>query len=184
MKTLILTLFCLLTLGQVSSAQKLFTSKTNVERFTTVSEAINQSAIGIKSDHDAKAPGSSVDRKELVKSIHMAAGDVKGMAIQAESAKQISADLLTKNQMHEWEYINYLAEESNGSGYYDFKSGDAQSLVIYANSLYSIKDQLKANFYRIAPGLENADENLELLQEFNKTYSKFAKLLDSRFVEL
>lgn len=184
MKTLLFTLVCLLTLGQTSFAQKLFTNKANVENFATTSNQLNQSVDGIKADHEARSPASSIDRTELIKSIHMAAGGVKAMARQAGSAAQISADMLTKIQMHEWEYLNYLKEQGNGNGYYDFKSSDAQNLVIYSNSLYAIKDQLKANFYRIAPGLDNADENLGLLQEFNKTYSKFAQLLESRFVEL
>jgi len=184
MKTLLFTLLCVLTLGQTSFAQKLFTTKSNVETFATTSNGLNQSVDLLKSDHEAKAPASSVDRTELIKSIHMAATGVKAMARQAGSAKQISADLLTKFQMHEWEYLNLLKEQGNGSGYYDFKSADAQNLTTYSNSLYEIKDQLKANFYRIAPGLDNADENLVLLEQFNKTYSKFAELLDSRFVEL
>jgi len=184
MKTLIFTLLCLMTISQTSIAQKLFTNKVNVEQFTTTATGLDQSVTQIKTDQDAKAPASSVNRTELIKAVHMAAGGVKAMARQAESAKQISADLLTKNQMHEWEYINYLADESKGGGYYEFKTGDAQNLISYSNSLYDIKDQLKANFYRIAPGLDNADENLVLLQQFNKTYSKFAQLLESRFVEL
>lgn len=179
MKSLLFTLLCLLTLGQISYAQKLYTQKSIVEEYANNSQFIEQSVAGLNDEQKAKS-----SKSDIIRTIFMATGGCKGLAYQASNAEQVTTDLLAKNQMYESEYDTFIKAEQNGAGYFDLKEGDAEKLTTLSNSLTMLKGQLKANGYRITPGLENADENLKILQQFNKTYSKFAQLLDSRFVEL
>ncbi len=178
MKSIIITLLCLLTIGQISVAQKLFTERSTVQSLVKTSDFLDTAVA------ELKAEGLSVERNELTRTIFMSAGQCKGLARQASNAENITIDMLAKYQMYEDEYIDFLKEKNIGGGYYLFEPNDAVELTNYANTLYTLKAKMKANGYRYNLGTDNAEENLVLLQRFNKTYGKFAKLMESRFVEL
>ena len=185
MKTIVTTLICLIALVQVGLAQqKLYVQKVHVEQLSETSEKINSIVATIESAQKSNENFDSDERISITKMIFSSTGGCEGIARNVVNAKDLTQRLLEKNKMYEHEYEAFSKDAVDGQGYYAIQEGDGVQLTVYSQYLRSIKNQLKANGYRLSPGTPNAEENLTLVKQFNKTYASFVGLLQSRFVEL
>lgn len=185
MKTLIITAICFLAFVQLGTAQqKLYVKKAHVQELSQTSDQIQSLVTSIESVQKSNGSLASDERKRISKLIFITAGGCEGIARNVVNAEKVTTQMLAKYQMYENEYEDYAKKEVENPGYYNIQDGDAEQLAYYTQFMKGVKEQLRVNGYRIAPGLDNAEENLALIKQFNKTYANFVGLLESRFVAL
>ncbi len=183
MKTLLLNIALFIGVFQFATAQNLYVQTDINQEFQTQLNQFETSFDAIEKAHQDRSLNENINRTLLTKQLFMMEGKCKGIAGQAVNAKQITADMMTKHMMLEPELAQWYADLPQ-SGYYAFSQETSLQLATLVTSLSNLRQQMKANGYRFHAGLDNADQNLDLLKRFKKTYSKFVEVLQNSYTDL